>query len=167
MWIHDFLSLYAIIRNISLPLHKKMRTIFFLSLFLACLISNAQNQKMCQNISESIQVFEIIEKPAEFPGGIDSLFLYLSKNVQYPKFARENDIQGTVFVTFVVEKDGRISNIEILRGIGGGCDEEVVRVIQNMPRWIPGTMQNEYVRQQISLPVKFTLDKPTRHKKNR
>lgn len=144
-----------------------MRTFFFVSFILLCIISQAQNQGMCQDTSESMEVFEILENPAEFPGGVDSLFLYLSNNLQYPKIARESDIQGTVFVTFIVEKDGRISNIEILRGIGGGCDEEVVRVIKNMPKWIPGKLQKECVRQRYNLPVKFTLGKSKRHKKNR
>ncbi len=71
--------------------------------------------------------------------------------------ARESGIQGTVYATFVVEPDGRITNVGILRGIGGGCDEEAIRVIRNMPRWKPGKQRSKAVRVQFNMPIRFVL----------
>jgi protein TonB len=71
--------------------------------------------------------------------------------------ARESGIQGTVYVTFVVEKGGNVSDVKILRGIGGGCDEEAIRVIRAMPRWNPGKQRGKSVRVQFNMPIKFTL----------
>ena len=71
--------------------------------------------------------------------------------------ARESGINGRVFVTFVVETDGRVTDIKVLRGIGGGCDEEAVRVVKNMPKWDPGKQRGKPVRVQFNLPIKFTL----------
>ncbi|OYT11794.1 MAG: hypothetical protein B6I19_10840 [Bacteroidetes bacterium 4572_114] len=82
---------------------------------------------------------------------------FLQENIKYPQMARESGIQGTVYVTFVVEKDGSLSNIAIMRGIGGGCDAEVLRLIYNMPRWNPGRCDGEPVRVRFNMPVKFTL----------
>ena len=93
----------------------------------------------------------------EFPGGEDSLFAFLSRNIKYPAEAKKADIRGRVFVTFVVEKDGRITGERILRDIGGGCGEEVLRVIRAMPKWKPGTQDGKPVRVQFNLPVSFEL----------
>lgn len=82
---------------------------------------------------------------------------FLRDNIKYPQIARESGIQGTVYVTFVVEKDGRVTDIRVLRGIGGGCDEEAVRVIKAMPRWQPGKQRGKPVRVQFNMPIKFTL----------
>jgi len=71
--------------------------------------------------------------------------------------ARESGIQGTVYVTFVVERNGNVTDVKILRGIGGGCDEEALRVVQNMPKWEPGKQRGKPVRVQFNMPIKFTL----------
>ncbi|HEY9113120.1 MAG TPA: energy transducer TonB, partial [Bacteroidales bacterium] len=75
----------------------------------------------------------------------------------YPALAKESGIQGRVFINFVVEIDGRITDVKVLRGIGGGCDEEAVRVVQSMPKWKPGKQRGKPVRVSYNLPVKFTL----------
>ncbi len=94
----------------------------------------------------------------EFPGGTEALYTFLAGNIKYPQVARESNIQGTVFVTFVIEQDGTVSNATILRGIGGGCDNEAVRVVQKMPKWSPGKNSlGRPVRVQMNLPVKFVL----------
>jgi TonB family protein len=98
-----------------------------------------------------------IEKQPEFPGGDEARVFFLQQNLQYPDAAKENGIQGKVYVTFVVETDGSLTDIRILRGIGGGCDEEVIRVMKLMPKWIPGTTKGIPVRVQFNLPMKFTL----------
>ena len=92
-----------------------------------------------------------------FPGGVEALIAFLSKNVTYPQEARETGTQGIVYVTFVVEKDGSLSDIKILQDIGAGCGEEAVRVIKAMPKWIPAKQKGEKVRMQFNLPIKFSF----------
>jgi protein TonB len=103
------------------------------------------------------QIFTIVEQMPEFPGGEEKLFEYLGKNIKYPSMARENGITGTVYVTFVVEGNGEISDVKKLRGIGGGCDEEAMRVVKAMPSWRAGKQNGKSVRVQYNLPIKFTL----------
>ena len=103
-------------------------------------------------------VFKMAEEMPEFPGGPEKLLEYLNENQRYPEMARENDIQGRVYVQFVVEPDGSISNVEVIRSIGGGCDEEAVRLVQNMPKFKPGKMNGYPVRVQYTVPVKFMLN---------
>ena len=108
-------------------------------------------------IVKESQIFTVVETMPEFPGGDSALYRYLGEKIHYPDSARANGIQGRVFVTFVIEKDGSVSDVRILRGIGGGCDEEALRVIQNMPKWIPGKQRGKPVRVQYNLPIKFSL----------
>jgi protein TonB len=103
------------------------------------------------------EIFTVVEQPPEFPGGEEKLFQYLQKNIKYPAEAKEAGIQGTVFVTFVVETDGVISNVKILRGQGGGLDNEAMRVVKGMPSWKAGKQNGRGVRVQFNLPIKFTL----------
>jgi len=93
----------------------------------------------------------------EFPGGVQARMEYLSQKIIYPEIARKNNIEGKVFVLFVVEKDGRLTNIKLLHDIGGGCGEEALRVIKSMPAWEPGLQRNQPVRVQMSLPITFQL----------
>jgi TonB family protein len=110
---------------------------------------------------EDQEVFTICETQPQYPGGEQRLMEFLAANIVYPPDAKTNGIQGTIFATFIVETDGIISNIRILRGIGGGCDEEVIRVLLKMPRWIPGTQKGVAVRVQFNLPVRFVLQDGT------
>ncbi len=107
---------------------------------------------------EEDYIFEIVEENPEFPGGQEAMMKYLRDNIRYPTIARESGIQGSVFVTFVVEKDGSVTNVEILRGIGGGCDQEAIRVVKNMPNWKPGRQRNQPVRVQYRMPIRFVLN---------
>jgi protein TonB len=106
---------------------------------------------------EEEQIFTVVESMPEFPGGRKELMKYLAQNIKYPPYAKEAGIQGRVFINFVVETDGSITNVKVLRGIGGGCDEEAVRVVENMPKWKPGMQRGKPVRVSFNLPVKFTL----------
>ncbi|MBU2555331.1 MAG: TonB family protein [Bacteroidetes bacterium] len=103
------------------------------------------------------EIFTVVESMPEFPGGMAKLMAYLGNNIKYPPLAKESGIQGRVFINFVVETDGRISKVKVLRGIGGGCDEEAVRVVEAMPKWKPGMQRGKPVRVSYNLPVKFTL----------
>ena len=102
-------------------------------------------------------IHQIVDDAPKFPGGEEARMAFLQGNLRYPAEAREKGIQGTVFVTFVVERDGRITNVEVVRGIGGGVDEEAARVVKNMPNWIPGKHEGETVRVQFMMPIRFTL----------
>lgn len=99
--------------------------------------------------------FVVVEEMPEFPGGMAKLTEYLAKNIKYPQAARENGIQGRVFVNFVVERDGSISNVKVMRSLGGGCDEEAVRVVKSMPKWEPGKQRGKAVRVSYNLPINF------------
>ena len=101
--------------------------------------------------------FQIVEDMPHFPGGEAALMRYLSAHIHYPALAKESNIQGTVFIKFVVESDGSIARVEVIRGIGGGCDREAIRVVKSMPKWIPGKQRGKPVAVFFNLPVKFTL----------
>lgn len=92
-----------------------------------------------------------------FPGGEKAMMDYLSKEVRYPEEAREAGIEGTVFVQFVVERDGSIGESKVLRGIGGGCDQEALRVVRSMPKWTPGQQNGKVVRTSFAMPFRFKL----------
>jgi protein TonB len=82
---------------------------------------------------------------------------FIDQNLRYPQKAKEHGIEGNVYLTFVVERDGRLTNIKLLRGIGGGCDEEAIRIVRSMPDWKPGLQRGNPVRVQFNMPVKFEL----------
>jgi periplasmic protein TonB len=103
------------------------------------------------------EIFTIVEKQPSFPGGESARLVYFAENLKYPTLARELGIMGVVYVGFVVEPDGSITNVKVLRGIGGGCDEEAVSVVSGMPKWNPGMQRNKAVRVQFTLPVRFAL----------
>ena len=103
------------------------------------------------------KIFVGVESQPSFPGGDIARIRFLYENIQYPAMARETGIQGRVYITFVVEKDGSITDVRLLKGIGGGCDEESIRVVKAMPKWIPGKQRERPVRVQFILPIKFTL----------
>jgi len=107
---------------------------------------------------ETMEIFTLVEKMPEFPGGETTLMKYLSANLTYPPGARDSLIEGTVYVSFIVEKDGSVTNVRVIRGLGRGFDEEVVRVIENMPRWTPGQQRGKPVRVQFNLPVVFKVN---------
>ena len=81
----------------------------------------------------------------------------IAGNIKYPEAAIDKNIEGRVFVSFVIEKDGSVSNVKVLRGIGGGCDEEAARVISSMPKWKPGKQKGEFVRVSYQIPIMFKL----------
>ena len=114
---------------------------------------------MAQTEVEDDAIFVVAENAPEFPGGSDSLYAYIARNIKYPEAAKKEKIEGRVFVTFVIEKDGQVSSAKILRDIGGGCGEEAIRVVKNMPKWKPGTQRGKPVRFQFNLPVSFMLGK--------
>lgn len=103
------------------------------------------------------EFYYFVEEEASFPGGDIALKEYIKRNLKYPELARENNITGKVIISFAVEKDGSITNAEILREIGGGCGEEALRVVNSMPKWNPGKQAGRPVRSKFSMPVQFVL----------
>ena len=102
-------------------------------------------------------IYQIVDEMPQYPGGEKAMMEYVAKNVKYPQEAKDKEIDGRVFVSFVVEKDGSVSNVKVMRGIGGGCDEEAVRVISAMPKWKPGIKDGKPVRVSYMMPLSFKL----------
>ncbi len=103
------------------------------------------------------EIFVAVEQQAEFPGGQGALMKFLSNNIRYPESAQQNDIQGRVIVKFVVEKDGSIGNVTVVKGVDRDLDREAIRVVKKMPRWQPGKNNGVAVRSYFNLPVTFRL----------
>lgn len=102
--------------------------------------------------------FVSIEKQPEYPGGIAKFYKYLGGAIKYPPMAQENNVQGKVFLSFVVEKDGKLTDIQVTRGLGSGTDEEAIRVLKASPRWNPGIQNGKPVRVKYNINVNFTLN---------
>jgi protein TonB len=96
-------------------------------------------------------------KKSFLPGGEDARNKFLAENIKYPQQASENGIQGTVYVSFVVDSKGNVTDVKVLRGIGGGCDEEAIRVVRSMPQWHPGKQNGKQVRVLFNMPIYFRL----------
>lgn len=103
------------------------------------------------------EVFDVTEVQPIPPGGMDGWNEYLRSNLTYPAEAKQLGIEGTVIVVFLINSDGSVSNVEILRGIGGGADEEALRVVQNSPNWTPAMQKDQVVNSRMRLPVRFKL----------
>ena len=119
--------------------------------------SGAVMQMQEEEEVEGVGIFSIAEQAPEFPGGDKKRIEFLTENIKYPDEARELGVQGTVYIGFVVEKDGSITDPRVLRGIGKGCEEEAFRAIRMMPKWKPGTQKGRAVRMQMTLPITFIL----------
>jgi TonB family protein len=111
--------------------------------------------QIIRNNNDSI--YQIVDEMPQYPGGEKAMMEYVAKNVKYPQEAKDKEIQGRVFVSFVVEKDGSVSTVKVMRGIGGGCDEEAVRVVSSMPKWKPGIKDGKPVRVSYMMPLNFKL----------
>lgn len=129
-------------------------------MLLAVATLSAQNTDRKSNVKESVSdpSFIVVEQMPEFPGGEEALYQFLGSNLSYPDTAKEQNITGKVIVSFVVEKDGRITNAKVIKDIGGGCGAEALRVVNKMPRWKPGKQKGKPVRVQFSLPFVFNLE---------
>jgi TonB family protein len=103
------------------------------------------------------QVFDLVEIQPSPAGGMEGWIKYVVESLQYPEEAKKQGIEGTVAIAFVINSDGTISDIEILRAIGGGCEEEALRVIQNAPKWTPGQQGGKPVNCRMRLPIRFKL----------
>lgn len=103
------------------------------------------------------EIFAVVEEMPSFPGGDAALMSYISKNIKYPSIATENGIQGRVICTFVINRDGKVTNAEVIRSVDPSLDKEALRVINNMPAWKPGKQRGKPVRVKYTLPIVFRL----------
>ncbi|MCR5578236.1 MAG: TonB family protein [Prevotella sp.] len=106
---------------------------------------------------EETKVFDVVEEMPQFPGGQAALLEYLSKNIKYPVVAEENGVQGRVIVTFVVERDGSITDVKVVKSVDPSLDKEAARVVKSMPKWQPGKQNGSAVRVKYTVPVTFRL----------
>ena len=106
---------------------------------------------------ETDQIFTIVEESATPKGGIQAFYMYVKEKIKYPPQARRMGIEGRVFVEFVIGKDGSLSEVKAIKGIGAGCDEEAVRIVQAAAAWNPGKQRGKPVRQKYTLPIQFKL----------
>jgi protein TonB len=133
----------------------------FLMLFLSQTLAFAQSDSatIVREDSHYDQIFVSVQEMPEFPGGMDSLFKYLGAAIKYPEEAKAKNLQGIVYVYFVIEKDGNISNVEVRRGVKDApmLDAEALRAIKTFPQWKPGKQNGKNVRVAFTVPVKFFL----------
>jgi len=115
---------------------------------------NAQKTVVAQ---KNQQVFDVVEQMPEYPGGMQALFEYLGQNLKYPEDAKEQKIEGRVIAIFVVETDGSISNVEVVKPVFPSLDAEAVRVLSGMPKWKPGMQSGKVVRVKYTVPINFSL----------
>lgn len=110
-------------------------------------------------VEEPDEIFDVVEQQPNPNGGMNGWNTYLAKNLRYPLEARQRGVEGTVVVVFEIHTDGSIHNVEILRGIGGGADEEAVRVVSSAPNWEPGRQRGRAVKTRMRLPIRFKLER--------
>lgn len=123
---------------------------------IACiLLASTGYAQQSQNVQE--EVYKVAEQMPEYPGGDDSLLAYVYRNIKYPELAKKNNVEGTVVVSFVVTKEGKVKDARLLRDIGAGCGKEALRVVNTLPVWKPGMQRGEKVNVQFNLPIKFRL----------
>ena len=132
-----------------------MRIAHLIICLFATSLSLAQNKLPA--VSAQQDVLTRIAQMPEFPGGESALQRFLMANVKYPSIAAENGVQGKVYVNFVVDRVGAISNVKVVRGVDPAVDKEAVRVVKSMPKWIPGRQNGEAVRVSFTVPINFVL----------
>ena len=133
-------------KNVSLKVALMMLVLLF-----SFMTSTAQTKK-------NNMVFDVVEVMPQFPGGTIAMLKYIMENIKYPKQIMEEGIQGRVTVSFIVEKDGRVSNVRLLRSVQSALDKEAIRVVKSMPKWTPGKQNGKPVRVRFNLPVMFKLN---------
>ncbi|MDH5398112.1 MAG: energy transducer TonB [Cyclobacteriaceae bacterium] len=109
-------------------------------------------------MAQTNNVYTIVDEPPTPVGGTKDFYAYIGKNINYPSTARSSKIQGKVLIQFIVNEDGSLSDHKMIKGIGGGCDEEALRVIKNAPKWIPGKQNGKAVKVRKVMPVMFQLN---------
>jgi TonB family protein len=139
------------LENQKKSMFKKIIAVSILFLFLAVVKISAQSSAQ----QDTIYSFENLDRKSEFKGGYEKMVEFLTHRIYYPKNLKDGEMNGMVYVQFVVEKDGTITNVRILRGLDEPSNKEILRVVNLMPVWIPGQVKGEHVRSYFNLPVHF------------
>lgn len=137
-----------------------MKKFLFIALLSFGFMANAMAQHFDEGeevIEQSDKVFEVVDEMPSFPGGQSALFDFMAKNIKYPEVAEDNGIQGRVLVTFIVKKDGSLSDVRVAKSVDPSLDKEAVRIIKSMPKWNPGIHRGRYVNVKFTVPVTFRL----------
>ncbi|MFD0940000.1 energy transducer TonB [Pedobacter boryungensis] len=134
-----------------------MKKLIFSSLIAVLLLSFCQNKAAAQVEDNTVYNFVSMENPPSYPGGMASFYKFLGENIKYPQQAKDDNIQGTVYISFMVEKDGSLNDLKVDRKLGGGTDEEAIRVLRLSKRWNPGMQNGKVVRVKYNIPVKFSI----------
>ncbi len=135
-----------------------MKKTLFTILFFMCLLNiKAQNKKDSIPESSKDKIFTEIETPPEFPGGVNEFYNFLSNNIIYPAEAKKNNIVGRIIIRFVVEKDGSLRDLKVIRGVNKLLDDEALRVMELSPKWHPGIQKGKAVRCEFVVPISFSL----------
>jgi periplasmic protein TonB len=119
--------------------------------------------EVVQQVTQAVEeeevdmIFTVVEEQASPVGGMPAFYEYLRKNINYPELAKKMGIEGKVFVEFVIDKNGKPFDVKVMRGIGGGCDEEAVRVVKAMPAWNPGKQRGRPVKSKMVVPISFKI----------
>ena len=138
--------------DVKIKLDLEMTTETVMSTF-----TNETIEPPKMDVEETDKIFVIVEQTAAPRDGMASFYKYVSENIKYPPPALRMGIEGRVFVQFVVNRDGSLSDFEVIKGVGSGCDEEAIRIIKNSPPWSPGKQRGKAVRQRMVLPIFFQL----------
>jgi len=144
---------------------KKLSLLLLATLFFACeddlaVKPDGTDLQVAEIITEEANeepVFLVVEDMPSFPGGTEAYYKFLGSNINYPTEAKQKGIEGKVFITFIVNEDGSLSNLKLERGIGGGCDEEALRVFMESPNWNPGKQRGRTVKTKMQAAVTFEL----------
>ncbi len=134
-----------------------MKALIKNTLILAFLFTFTTTYAQETNTEIKKDTFVFVENPPKFPGGDEARLKYISSKLKYPKEAKDKNIEGTVYITFVVEADGSITNVRNLRGVCESIDKVALDVVRDMPKWIPATTKGKAVRSQFNMPLRFIL----------
>ena len=141
----------------EVEIEEKIEVNFDVDLKQTTVIAEVAIKEVVIEEEKADQIFDVVETQPNPPGGMSGWNKYLSNNLKYPTQARRMGVEGTVIVVFVINTDGSIQDVEVLRGIGGGCDEEAVKVVTNAPKWEPGKQRGKPVRTRMRLPIRLKL----------
>jgi len=146
---------------------KKLLLLLIASSFTGAIFGQNDSTFIEEPEYEDEIIYEMVETVPEFPGGMEGLYAFLTENLEYPKMAKHSDIQGKIYIGFVVERDGSISNVEVIKGRHESLDNEAIRVIKMMPKWKPGEQQGRLVRAKFVIPIVFHLEDNKRKTKKK
>jgi TonB family protein len=132
-----------------------MKKLIFSSLIVVLMVGLYPKESLAQD--DKLYNFVAMETPPTYPGGMAEFYKFLGNNVQYPKSAKDENVQGTVYVSFTIEKDGSLTDIKVDRKLGAGTDEEAVRILKLSKRWNPGMQNGKVVRVKYNIPVRFSI----------